>query len=73
MIITATQNEDVFLRNYANTVEIVLDNIFMDKRIKAIYIKAPSEVTHWDEKYCNASITATSDSSNTYPLRFTCR
>ena len=48
MTITATQNTDVFLRNYANTVEIVLDNLFMDSRIKAIYIKAPAEVTHWD-------------------------
>jgi hypothetical protein len=69
--ITATQTPSVFLRNYANTVILTIDNIFMDSRISAIYIKAPSDVTGWDSDYCNASITATK--INTYPLRFTCR
>lgn len=42
----------------------------MDSRIKAIYIKAPIDVSYWTDNYCNASITGTL--SNTYPLRFTC-
>ena len=69
--ISPTQTPGVYLRNYANTAIFTIDNIFMDSRIKSIYIKAPSDVTEWDADYCNASITATK--INTYPLRFTCR
>ena len=61
----------MYLRNYANTVFFTIDNMFSDSRIKAIYIMAPSDVTSWDDTYCNASITTTS--SFNYPLRFTCK
>jgi hypothetical protein len=60
----------MYLRNYANTVIFTIDNIFSDSRVKAIYIKASTDVTVWDTTYCNASITSTS--SFNYPLRFTC-
>ena len=68
MSISATQTPNIYLRNYANTVIFSIDNIFLDDRIKAIYIKAPIEVTSWTDNYCNASIT--SSLINTYPLRF---
>lgn len=71
LAISATQTPNIFLRNYANTAIFTIDNIFMDSRIKAIYIKAPTDVTEWDSDYCNASLTSTK--INTYPLRFTCR
>jgi hypothetical protein len=68
MTISATQTPQVWLRNYANTAIFYINNIFMDDRIKAIYIKAPTEVTSWSSNYCNASITSTYVA--TYPLRF---
>ena len=71
LTISATQTPNIYLRNYANTAIFTIDNIYIDSRIEAIYIKAPSDVTEWDENYCNASITSTK--INTYPLRFTCR
>ena len=71
MTIETTQTSGIWLRNYANTAIFSLHRIFMDSRIKSIYIVAPDDVTHWDENYCNASITGTE--INTYPLRFTCR
>jgi hypothetical protein len=42
MTISATQTPQVWLRNYANTAIFYINNIFMDDRIKAIYIKAPT-------------------------------
>ena len=69
--ISATQTPNIFLRNYANTAIFTIDNIFIDERIKSLYIKAPTDVTGWDADYCNASITSTG--VKTYPLRFTCR
>lgn len=71
MAISATQTPNIWLRNYANTAIFDLDNLFMDARIKAIYLKAPADVTSWTADYCNASLTGTE--INTYPLRFTCR
>ncbi len=72
MTISTTQTPNIWLRNYANTAIFDLDNIFMDARIKAIYLKAPiSDVTSWTADYCNASLTGSQ--VNTYPLRFTCR
>lgn len=70
MSIAATQTPGVWLRNYANTANFTIDNIFMDARIQAIYIQAPSDVSSWTNSYCNATITGTL--SNTYPLRFLC-
>jgi hypothetical protein len=58
------------LRNYANTVVFTISNIFSDSRIKALYIKAPADVTVWDPTYCNASITNSQNFN--YPLRFIC-
>ena len=71
MTISATQTPNIYLRNYANTVIFSIGNVFLDDRIKAIYIKAPVEVTSWTDNYCNASITTTL--VNTYPLRFECK
>lgn len=72
MTISTTQTPSIWLRNYANTAIFLLDNIFMDERIKAIYLKAPAaDVTGWEPTYCNASLTGSI--VNTYPLRFTCR
>ena len=71
MSISATQTPNVWLRNYANTAIFYINYIFNDDRIKAIYIKAPVEVTSWTYNYCNASITSTL--VNTYPLRFECK
>lgn len=68
--VTPTQTPSMYLRNYANTVIFYINNLFSDSRMKAIYIKAPADVTSWDPTYCNASITATSNFN--YPLRFTC-
>ena len=49
MTIDTTQTSGIWLRNYANTAIFSLDRIFMDSRIKTIYIVAPgSDVTHWD-------------------------
>lgn len=70
MTITATQTPQIWLRNYDNTAIFKIDNLFMDDRIKAIYLKAPAEVLSWHSNYCNASITGTI--VNTYPLRFIC-
>ena len=71
MTISATQTPQVWLRNYANTAIFYINYIFNDDRIKAIYIKAPVDVTSWTYNYCNASITGTL--INTYPLRFLCQ
>jgi hypothetical protein len=68
--VTPTQTPTMYLRNYANTVVFTINNLFSDSRIRALYIKAPSDVTSWDSTYCNASITATANFN--YPLRFTC-
>lgn len=68
--ISTTQTPNMYLRNYANTVIFSITNVFSDSRTKAIYIKAPSDVTSWDSTYCNASITTTTNFN--YPLRFTC-
>lgn len=70
MTITTTQTPNIWLRNYANTAIFQLDNLFMDARITAIYLVAPTDVTSWDPTYCNATLTGTQ--INTYPLRFTC-
>jgi hypothetical protein len=48
MLISATQTPHIWLRNYANTAIFTITNLFMDDRIKAIYIKAPSDVSSWD-------------------------
>lgn len=48
MTVLATQTPNMYLRNYANTVIFTISNIFSDDRTKAIYIKAPSDVTVWD-------------------------
>jgi hypothetical protein len=71
MSISATQTPNVWLRKYANTAIFYINNIFNDDRIKAIYIKAPTDITGWTYNYCNASITSTL--INTYPLRFECK
>ena len=73
MTVSATQTTDnnMYLRNYANTVIFTISRLFSDNRAKAIYIKAPSDVTVWDSTYCNASISTTS--SFNYPLRFECK
>jgi hypothetical protein len=68
--VQTTQTPSMYLRNYANTVIFSISNIFSDGRAKAIYIKAPADVTSWDPSYCNASITNTSNFN--YPLRFIC-
>jgi len=68
--VSTTQTPNMYLRNYANTVIFTIKNIFSDSRTKAIYIKAPSDVTSWDPTYCNASLTTTTNFN--YPLRFTC-
>lgn len=68
--VQTTQTPNMYLRNYANTVIFTISNIFSDSRIKAIYVKAPADVSVWDTTYCNASITNTQ--SFNYPLRFTC-
>jgi hypothetical protein len=70
MSISATQTPNIYLRNYANTAIFLLDNIFIDNRINAIYIKASSDVTSWDSTYCNASLTNTMN--DLYPYRFIC-
>lgn len=60
MTIATTQTPSIWLRNYANTAIFTLGNIFMDSRIKSIYLKAPaSDVVSWDANYCNASLTST--------------
>ena len=59
MTISTTQTPNIWLRNYSNTAIFLLDNLFMDARITAIYIKAPVDVVSWDINYCNASLTAT--------------
>lgn len=63
MTIDTTQTPNspsIWLRNYANTAIFTLGNIFMDARIKSIYLKAPaSDVISWDANYCNASLTST--------------
>lgn len=60
MTIATTQTPNIWLRNYANTAIFTLTNIFMDARIKAIYLKAPAaDVISWDSNYCNASLTST--------------
>jgi hypothetical protein len=71
MSISATQTPSVWLRNYANTAIFSVNYIFNDDRVKAIYIKAPDDVTSWTDDYCNATITSTL--VNTYPLRFECK
>lgn len=68
--VSPTQTPNIYLRNYANTVIFNIGNLFSESRIKAIYIKAPNDVTSWDTTYCNASITTTTNYN--YPLRFTC-
>lgn len=70
MAVVPTQTPNMYLRNYANTVIFTIGNIFSDSRIKAIYIKAPADVTVWDPTYCNATINTTSNFN--YPLRFIC-
>jgi hypothetical protein len=70
MTISATQTPQVWLRNYANSAIFYINNIFMDPRIQAIYIKSSSNVTSWTSNYCNATITGTY--IDTYPLRFIC-
>ena len=70
LAVAATQTPSMYLRNYANTVIFTIGNIFSDSRVQAIYIKASTDVTVWDNTYCNASITGTSNFN--YPLRFTC-
>lgn len=70
MTVLPTQTPSMFLRNYANTVNFTINNLFSDPRTQAIYIQAPVDVTVWDTTYCNASITNTSNYN--YPLRFTC-
>ena len=42
MTIHATQTPQIWLRNYANTAIFYINNIFIDDRIKAIYVKAPT-------------------------------
>lgn len=60
MVISTTQTPNIWLRNYANTAIFQLDNLFMDSRITAIYLKAPAaDVLSWDINYCNASLTST--------------
>ncbi len=71
LTISATQTPQIWLRNYANTAIFTINSIFDDDRIKAIYIKASSNVTSWTDNYCNASISGTYIS--TYPLRFECK
>ena len=41
MTIETTQTSGIWLRNYANTAIFSLHRIFMDKRIKNIYLVAP--------------------------------
>ena len=69
-IATTQTPNNMYLRNYANTVIFTISNLFSDSRIQAIYILAPSDVTSWDPTYCNASLTTTTNYN--YPLRFTC-
>ena len=45
MTISATQTPQIWLRNYANTAIFSINNIFMDNRIKAIYIQAPTDIS----------------------------
>lgn len=59
LTIEPTQTPDIYLRNYANTAIFTISNIYVDERIKSIYIIAPDEVTEWDADYCNASMTDT--------------
>ena len=70
LLVAPTQTPDYYLRNYANTVNFTLGNIFSDSRVQAIYIHLSTDATIWDTTYCNASITGTSNFNN--PLRFTC-
>ena len=70
MTVVPTQTPNYYLRNYANTVNFTINNVFSDKRIQAVYIKLSTDATVWDTTYCNASITNTSNFN--YPLRFTC-
>jgi hypothetical protein len=70
MTISATQTPQVWLRNYANSAIFTVDNLFIDDRIQAIYLEAPSDVSSWTSNYCNATLTGTE--INTYPLRFLC-
>jgi hypothetical protein len=38
MTVSPTQTPNMYLRNYANTVKFVINNLFSDARAKAIYI-----------------------------------
>jgi hypothetical protein len=42
MTIFATQTPQIWLRNYANSAIFYINNIFIDDRIKAIYLKVPA-------------------------------
>jgi len=68
--VAPTQTPNYYLRNYANTVNFTISNVFSDSRVKAVYIKLSTDATVWDDTYCNASISNTSNFN--YPLRFTC-
>lgn len=70
MTITPTQTPGYWLRNYANTAIFDITGLYIDPRIKAFYLSAPTDVSSFDANYCNASLTDTSISI--YPLRFYC-
>lgn len=56
MTIKPTQTNNIFLRNYLNTVEIQITGIYSSNFIQAFYINAPVDIVTWSDTYCNATI-----------------
>ena len=70
-IINTQNSNNIFLRNYWNTVKIQITGLFSTAFVKAFYIITPIEVTDWQTDYCNATISSTAHLP--YPARLECK
>jgi hypothetical protein len=72
-IIPTQNSNNVFLRNYWNTVKLQFTGLFSTPFVKAFYIVTPPEVTDWQTDYCNATISISPTDHLPYPTRLECK